>query len=90
MSSDPNWEKQKEVIFSYLVQCTEIILFSRENNQIDVVIDVAIEPEDYENRWLSEYTFDTGFLGLLGDLNVSFTTSIYGRHYDSDGNVTKE
>lgn len=56
----------------------DLLEFCRDN-QIEVECDVAIEPEDYQQRILTDYTLDAELLGLLAGHDVEFTITIYGR-----------
>ena len=53
VSMDPNWEKHRDAIFQCVVHCADLLRFSREA-AIEVEIDLALEPEDYQDSLVSD------------------------------------
>jgi hypothetical protein len=77
ISSAPSWQEQRNAIVSFIEKASETIVFCR-LIQIDTEVDLAIEPEDYLSRIITECSIDGELLQLLARVGISFTFTIYG------------
>jgi hypothetical protein len=72
------WEEHRDALQNKIYQLTEVIEQARSLGFI-LHIDVAIEPEDYKARWITEVSLDQELLRLLEHNCISIILSVYGK-----------
>ena len=77
ISTEPTWPQQRTAILLWMSRVGNTLVFCHDA-EVMVELDIAIEPEDYNARVLTELILDCEFLRLLVERALSLTFSIYG------------
>jgi|LSQX01.1.fsa_nt_gb hypothetical protein len=78
ISEGDTWEQHSDAIQRVLEQLTPAIKAGLSVGFI-IQIDVAIEPEDYNERWITELSLSSDMVRVLGEHRIRLNISIYGQ-----------
>ena len=81
-----DWASQRDGIFALLAKCGHVIRTAQAAGA-NIVFDLAVYPEDYEDRWVTGVFLDAELIKLVCDWNVEFAVSIYYRK-EEEGHTT--
>ena len=74
---EDDWALHHKAIIDILSRCAELITNAQEKG-ITIDVDVAVDPDDYCARMITELALDLDLVDLLSNLRVSLEISIYG------------
>ena len=77
ISADGDWRFHQDSIGATITRLADLI-HEAQGSGVQVEIDVAIEPEDYSGRLLTELAFGGAFLDLIRQHGIQFVISLYG------------
>jgi hypothetical protein len=72
-----DWGSQRQGVFDFVTKCGEVIRNAQALGT-EVVFDLAVEPEDYKDRYITPLLLDRELIDLLSERQLDFGITIYG------------
>jgi hypothetical protein len=76
LANGHDWDSQRQGMLDFMRGCGEVIR-NAQTSGVNVVFDLAIYQEDYEERYVTGFLIDVELINQLHEYQVGFVISVY-------------
>jgi hypothetical protein len=84
IATSDDWALHCHEIEDSVIQLRPVVEYARQIG-FDLMIDIAVDNNDYKSRWITSFPFDTQWLQFLCDHGLRLCLTIYGDGCDDVG-----